>query len=89
MKTQVEAVKTRFTSLLNEHQVIEKEFRKKVRDRAERQYRIVKPEASEEEVKAVVESDNPQVFSQAVSKALSVERSDSARLCLPFLLLFC
>jgi syntaxin 1B/2/3 len=85
MKTQVEAVKTRFTSLLNEHQVIEKEFRKKVRDRAERQYRIVKPEASEEEVKAVVESDNPQVFSQAVSEALR----DSARLCLPLLLLVC
>ncbi|GFZ42757.1 hypothetical protein JCM24511_00475 [Saitozyma sp. JCM 24511] len=76
MKTQVEAVKTRFTSLLNEHQVIEKEFRKKVRDRAERQYRIVKPEASEEEVKAVVESDNPQVFSQAL---LNTNRYGAAR----------
>jgi syntaxin 1B/2/3 len=67
MKNQVEAVKTRFTSLLNEHQVIEKEFRKKVKDRVERQYRIVNPQASEEEVRQVTESDNPQVFSQAVS----------------------
>ena len=65
-KTQVEVVKTRFTSLLNEHQVVEKEFRQKVRGRVERQYRIVKPDATEEEVREVVESDNPQVFQQAV-----------------------
>jgi syntaxin 1B/2/3 len=67
MKTQVETVKTRFTGLLNEHQVVEKEFRKKVKDRVERQYRIVNPQATEEEVRQVTESDNPQVFSQAVS----------------------
>jgi syntaxin 1B/2/3 len=47
--------------------VIEKEFRKKVKDRVERQYRIVNPQATEEEVRQVTESDNPQVFSQAVS----------------------
>lgn len=67
MKNQADATKTRFTSLLNEHQVIEKEFRKKVKDRVERQYRIVNPAATEEEVKQVTESDNPQVFAQAVS----------------------
>ena len=66
MNNQSQAVKTRFTTLLQEHQVVEKEFRKKVRDRAERQYRIVNPQATEEEVKQVTESDNPQVFSQAV-----------------------
>jgi len=66
-KAQVETAKTRFTGLLNEHQVVEKEFRKKVKDRVERQYRIVNPQATEEEVRQVTESDNPQVFSQAVS----------------------
>nr|XP_018264578.1 syntaxin 1B/2/3 [Kwoniella dejecticola CBS 10117]OBR86736.1 syntaxin 1B/2/3 [Kwoniella dejecticola CBS 10117] len=65
-KTQAEGVKTRFQSLLQEHQVIEKEFRKKVKDRAERQYRIVNPNATEEEVRQVTESDNPQIFSQAL-----------------------
>jgi syntaxin 1B/2/3 len=65
-KTQVEAVKTRFTGLLQEHQVVEQEFRKKVKDRAERQFRIVKPDATPEEIREVTESDNPQVFSQAV-----------------------
>ena len=67
MKRQVEGAKTRFTGLLQEHQVVEKEFRKKVKDRVERQYRIVNPQATEEEVRQVTESDNPQVFSQAVS----------------------
>lgn len=75
-KNQVEACKTRFTSLLNEHQVIEKEFRKKVKDRVERQYRIVNPQATEEEVRQVTESDNPQVFSQAL---LNSNRYGAAR----------
>ncbi|WVQ94534.1 hypothetical protein IAU59_001613 [Kwoniella sp. CBS 9459] len=65
-KTQAEGVKTRFQSLLQEHQVIEKEFRGKVKARAERQYRIVNPQATEEEVRQVTESDNPQVFTQAL-----------------------
>lgn len=66
-KTQAEGVKSRFQGLLQEHQVIEKEFRKKVKDRVERQYKIVNPNATEEEIREVTESDNPQVFSQAVS----------------------
>ncbi|KAK1920984.1 putative syntaxin [Papiliotrema laurentii] len=76
MKNQVEAVKTRFTTLLQEHQVVEKEFRKKVKDRVERQYRIVNPNATEEEVRQVTESDNPQVFSQAL---LNSNRYGAAR----------
>jgi syntaxin 1B/2/3 len=39
-KQQVQAIKSRFMSLLNEYQVVEKEFRKKVRERGERQFRI-------------------------------------------------
>lgn len=76
MKGQVEAVKTRFTTLLQEHQLVEKEFRKKVKDRVERQYRIVNPAATEEEVRQVTESDNPQVFSQAL---LNSNRYGAAR----------
>lgn len=76
MNNQSSAVKTRFTTLLQEHQVVEKEFRKKVKDRAERQYRIVNPQATEEEVRQVTESDNPQVFSQAL---LNSNRYGAAR----------
>ncbi len=93
-KQQVAATKSRFMSLLNEYQVVEKEFRKKVRERGERQFKIgewdnergcerdgtglwcinssslplvVKPDATPEEVQQVLETDNPQIFSQAVS----------------------
>ncbi|KAK4686054.1 hypothetical protein P7C73_g4078, partial [Tremellales sp. Uapishka_1] len=76
MKQQVEATKTRFTSLLNEHQVVEQEFRKKVKDRAERQFKIVKPDATPAEIQEVTESDNPQVFSQAL---LNSNRYGAAR----------
>ncbi|TYJ58774.1 hypothetical protein B9479_000610 [Cryptococcus floricola] len=75
-RTQAEGVKTRFQGLLQEHQVIEKEFRKKVKDRVERQYRIVKPDATEDEIRQATESDNPQVFSQAL---LNSNRYGSAR----------
>ncbi|WVO18033.1 hypothetical protein L204_105731 [Cryptococcus depauperatus] len=75
-KTQAEAQKKRFQDLLNEHQVIEKEFRKKVKDRVERQYKIVNPNATEEQVRQVTESDNPQVFSQAL---LNSNRYGAAR----------
>ncbi|KAL7419650.1 hypothetical protein Q5752_005563 [Cryptotrichosporon argae] len=75
-KAQADAVKQRFQSLLNEHQQVEKEFRKKVRDRAERQFKIVKPDATPEEIRMVTESDNPQVFSQAL---MSSNRYGSAR----------
>ena len=75
-RNQVEAVKTRFTTLLQDHQVVEKEFRKKVKDRAERQYKIVNPTATEAEIREAVESDNPAVFSQAL---LNSNRYGAAR----------
>jgi syntaxin 1B/2/3 len=41
-KQQVQAAKSRFMSLLQEYQTVEKEFRKKVKERGERQYKIGK-----------------------------------------------
>lgn len=75
-KQQVQAAKSRFMGLLQEYQTVEKEFRKKVRERGERQYRIVKPDASAEEVKQALETENPQIFSQAL---LSSNRYGDAR----------
>ncbi|KAJ9122874.1 hypothetical protein QFC24_003912 [Naganishia onofrii] len=75
-KQQVQAAKSRFMSLLQEYQTVEKEFRKKVKERGERQYKIVKPDATPEEVKQVLESENPQIFSQAL---LSSNRYGDAR----------
>ena len=46
---------------------MEQQHRQKYKQRLERQYKIVKPDATPEEVRAVVEDDNGgQVFSQAV-----------------------
>ncbi|ORY23429.1 t-SNARE, partial [Naematelia encephala] len=76
MKNQAQSCKTRFQGLLQEHQVIESEFRKKVRERAGRQYRIVNPQATDEEVQQVLEDDQPQIFSQAL---LNSNRYGAAR----------
>lgn len=47
--------------------VNEKKHRDAIKDRISRQYRIVKPEATEDEVKQVVDGGNAQVFQSAVS----------------------
>ena len=39
-KQQVQAAKSRFMGLLQEYQTVEKEFRKKVKERGERQFKI-------------------------------------------------
>ncbi|BEI82455.1 hypothetical protein CcaverHIS002_0303230 [Cutaneotrichosporon cavernicola] len=66
LRTQAETASKRFTGLLNEHQNIEKEYRQRSKEKAERQYRIVKPDATPEEVQQVINSDDPQVFATAL-----------------------
>lgn len=66
-KTQIGAQKNRFKETIQRYQQVEQTYRKKYRDRAERQYKIVKPDASPEEVKAAIEDDSgQQIFSQAL-----------------------
>ncbi|WOO79523.1 Protein transport protein SSO2 [Vanrija pseudolonga] len=75
-KAQADAAKTRFTRALNDHQQIEREYRQKTRDRAARQFKIVKPDASEAEIQSIVDSGDTQVFSQAL---LNTNRYGAAR----------
>lgn len=68
-QTQAENVKRQFKTSVERYSSIESNFRKKYRERAERQYRTVCPEASESEVKeALQEFDrgNDQIFAQAL-----------------------
>lgn len=52
---------------IQNYQAVEQQHRQKYKQRLERQYKIVKPDATPEEIRAVVEDDNSgQVFSQAV-----------------------
>ncbi|KAI0709432.1 t-SNARE [Earliella scabrosa] len=66
-KQQTELVKTKFMDAIQNYQRVESESRQKYKNRVERQYRIVRPDATPEEVKAVVDDDQGgQVFSQAL-----------------------
>jgi hypothetical protein len=57
---------------IQSYQTVEQQHRQRYKQRLERQYRIVKPDATPEEVRAVVEDDDGgQIFSQAVRIDLS------------------
>ena len=65
---QVGKVDRKLKQAINEYQQVESEFRKKLSEQMARQYRIVRPDATEAEVREAVEdTSNNQVFSQAVS----------------------
>lgn len=66
-KPQVGLVDRKLKSAINEYQMVEKDFRHKLSAQMERQYRIVRPDASDQEVQeAIQDTSNNQVFSQAV-----------------------
>lgn len=75
-RKQAESAKANLKTLLQEHQTIEQQYRKQTADRVARQYRIVKPDASQQEIDQAVNSDNPQVFTQAL---LNTNRMGQAR----------
>jgi syntaxin 1B/2/3 len=63
---QVGKVDRRLKSTINKYQNLEAEFRRDSQAAAERQYRIVRPDATEEEVRQAVEDPSAPVFQQAV-----------------------
>lgn len=79
-KPQVGLVDRKLKSAINEYQNVEKDFRQKLSARMEREYRIVRPDASDQEVQeAIQDTSNNQVFSQAVcySMVLNPALADS------------
>lgn len=63
---QVGRVERRLKKAISEYQRIEAEFRRQMQDQQARQYRIVRPDASEDEVRAAVEDGDGQIFQQAL-----------------------
>ena len=75
---QVGRVDRRLKDAIRQFQSVESQFRKRTQDQMARQYRIVRPDASEQEVRAAVEdtSSNGQVFQQAL---MNSDRQGRAR----------
>lgn len=64
---QVGRVDRKLKKAINDYQRVESDFRKQMQEQQARQYRIVRPDASDAEVKDAVEEPNAQIFQQAVS----------------------
>ena len=66
---QVGKVDRRLKTMINKFQQQEKEYRDRLRERSAREYRIVRPDASDAEVREATEDPgNVQIFSQAVRR---------------------
>ncbi|KFY38418.1 hypothetical protein V495_06588 [Pseudogymnoascus sp. VKM F-4514 (FW-929)] len=64
---QLGKVDRKLKAAINQYQNVESDFRKKLQTQMARQYKIVRPDASEAEVREAVEdTSNQQVFSQAL-----------------------
>lgn len=71
---QVGKTDRKLKNAISQYQGVERDFRKKLQAQMERQYRIVRPDASDDEVREAVEdTSNQQVFSQAASAPNSVD----------------
>ncbi|KAI0273696.1 t-SNARE [Gloeopeniophorella convolvens] len=69
-KNQTSLVRSKFIEALQNYQQVEQQYRTRYRQRVERQFKIVKPDATPDEVAAVVQSDQGaggQVFAQALT----------------------
>jgi len=79
-RQQTGAIKQRFLEAIQNYQNVERQYRTKYKQRMERQFKIVKPNASPEEVRAVVndEQQGGQIFSQALMSSNTFGESRAA-----------
>ncbi|KAH7915007.1 t-SNARE [Hygrophoropsis aurantiaca] len=71
-KTQTAHVRSKFMETLQRYQDVERQYRSRYKQRVERQFKIVKPDATPEEVAAVVNDDpggGNQIFAQALTSS--------------------
>jgi syntaxin 1B/2/3 len=69
-KAQVEALDRRIRKAINHYQQIESQFRKEVQEQQRRQYLIVRPDATESEIREATEAGgDTQIFQQALMNA--------------------
>ncbi|KFY79622.1 hypothetical protein V499_01377 [Pseudogymnoascus sp. VKM F-103] len=75
---QLGKVDRKLKAAINQYQNVESDFRKKLQAQMARQYKIVRPDASEAEVREAVEDTNQQVFSQALLQSSRRGQSQQA-----------
>ncbi|KAI0807449.1 t-SNARE [Fomes fomentarius] len=71
-KNQTSLLRQRFVEVLQNYQQVERDYRQRYRQRVERQFKIVKPDATPDEVAAVVNDTDgagAQIFTQALSSS--------------------
>jgi len=71
-------LRNKFLEAIQNYQRVEQEGRVKVRQRAERQVRIVNPNASPEEIDTIVEGGGQQIFAQALTSSTRYAESRNA-----------
>ncbi|KAF9532251.1 t-SNARE [Crepidotus variabilis] len=77
-KNRITLLRNKFVEALQEYQREEQEGRQRSRQRVERQLKIVKPDATPQEVAAAVEGGGQQIFAQALSSSTRYGESRSA-----------
>lgn len=80
-KNRTDFARSKFMEALQNYQQVERDYRARYKQRVERQFRIVKPNATQEEVNAVVNDTSgsgDQVFAQALSNSSAYGESRAA-----------
>jgi len=73
-KQQAAFVKSKFVEAIQNYQSVEQQYRTKYKQRMERQFKIVKPDATPDEIRAVVNDEQGgQIFSQALMNSRYTE----------------
>jgi len=73
-RQQASFIKSKFVEAIQNYQSVEQQYRTKYKQRLERQFRIVKPDATPDEVRAAVNDENGgQVFAQALMNTRATE----------------
>ncbi|KAF9456774.1 syntaxin-like protein [Collybia nuda] len=68
-KNRIALVRSKFLEVIQGYQQVEQEYRAKSKQRVERQFKIVKPDATPEEIATVVSGGGQQIFFQALSSS--------------------
>ncbi|KAI0341742.1 t-SNARE [Trametopsis cervina] len=80
-KSRTDFARSKFVEALQNYQQVERDYRNKYKQRVERQFRIVKPNATAEEISAVVNDtagSGDQIFAQALSTSSAYGESRAA-----------